>query len=123
MGFSRTGPLLDAVDTATTRLRMVLEGSWSWQGAEGTAVVPGTVFDGGRSPGGISLSAAIRGLLSRQEEGGSIAFREWGTRGSIRYDRGGDDLGLTIAISPAWGATGSRPIWWSPDGHPTHGAW
>ena len=61
------------------------------------------------SPGsGISLSAAIRDLLSNQGGEDGIAFREWGVSGSIRYDRGDDDLGLTVAISPAWGATGSR---------------
>ena len=26
----------------------------------------------------------------------------------IRFDRGGDDLGLTVALSPSWGMTGSR---------------
>ena len=119
------GSLGDAVDASTIRLRTGLEGSWDVQSAEGTAVVPtfsaALHYDAGdaetglgvepgygltyTSPGsGISLSAAIRGLLSRQKEGGSIAFQEWGVSGSIRYDRGDNDLVLTITISPAWGA-------------------
>ena len=38
-GAEAAGSLLDAVDAATTRLRMGLEGSWDVQGADGTAVV------------------------------------------------------------------------------------
>ena len=128
-GAEAAGSLRDAVDAATTRLRMGLEGSWAVQGAEGTAVVPTFTtalrYDAGdaetgfgvelgsgvayRNPSsGLSLSADVRGLLSNQEGEGGIAFREWGVSGSIRYDRGGDDLGLTVAVSPSWGVAGSR---------------
>ena len=128
-GAEVAGSLQDAVDVATTRLRMGLEGSWNAKGSGGTSVVPTLTaalrYDAGdaetglgvelgsgltfTSPdSGLTLSADIRGLLSNQDGEEGIALREWGGRGSLRYNRGGDDLGLTVALSPSWGATGSR---------------
>ena len=56
---------------------------------------------------GLTLSADVRGLLSRQAEDGGLGLREWGGSGSIRYDHGGDGLGLTASLSPSWGVSGS----------------
>ena len=116
-----------AVDASTTRLRLGVETSWSWQGAEGTSIAPtlptALRYDTGDAETGLGVEVAAgvayadpwpgadvvggcEGLLSRQEGEGGMGFREWGGSGSIRYERGGDDLGLTVALSPSWG--GSR---------------
>ena len=138
--FTRTGaaadlPLRDAVEASTTRLRVGLESSWDWQAANGTSVVPtlstALRYDAGdgetglgveigagvaySNPNlGLTLSADVRGLLIRQEEGGSLGLREWGGSGSIQYDQGGDNVGLTASLSPSWGVSGSaRDQLWS----------
>ena len=128
-GADDDGPLRDAVAASTTRLRLGLESSWNLQSADGTSVVPSLSttlrYDAGDADTGLgvelgaavaysnpnrglNLSAHLRGLLSKQGAEDGIALREWGGRGSIRYNHGGDDLGLTLAVAPSWGVASSR---------------
>ena len=88
--FTRTGadadiPLRDAVEAATTRVRLGVESSWPWQNANGTSLMPtlstALRYDAGdaetgldlevgagvayANPGlGLTLSADVRGLLT-----------------------------------------------------------
>ena len=128
-GADNDGPLRDAVAASTTRLRLGLESSWNLQNADGTSVVPSLSttlrYDAGDADTGLgvelgaavtysnpnrglNLSAHFRGLLSKQDAEDGLALREWGGRGSIRYNHGGDDLGLTLAVAPSWGVASSR---------------
>ena len=131
--FTRIGaeadlPLRDAVEAFVSRLRLGLESSWPRETADGITLTPtlstALRWDAGDAENGfgvelgagvaysnpnrgLTLSADIRGLLSRQEGEGGMRLREWGGSGSIRYDRGGDNLGLTASLSPSWGVSGS----------------
>lgn len=128
-GAEAAGSLRNGVEAATTRLRVGPEGSWNEKGADGTSVVPtlstALRYDAGNTDtdlgveigsgltftnpnSGLTLSAHIRGLLSNQDGEDGIAFREWGGRGSPRYNLGGNDRGLTVALSPSWDVAGSR---------------
>ena len=128
---TRTGaatdlPLRDAVEATTTRLRLGLETSWIWKGENGTSLKPtlstALRYDGGdvETGFGLEVGAGItyanadrslllslngRGFLSNQD---GIGFEEWGGSGSIQFDPGADKMGLTIALSPSWGVSGSR---------------
>ena len=134
--FTRIGaeadvPLRDEVEAFVSRLRLGLESSWPRETAGGITLTPtlstALRYDAGDAEDGfgVELGAGVaysnpnrglsfsldirglRGLLSRQEGEGVMGFREWGGSGSIRYDRGGDGLGLTVAVSPSWGVAGS----------------
>ena len=135
--FTRIGaeadvPLRDAVEAFVSRLRLGLESSWRRETAGGITLTPtlstALRYDAGDAENGfgVELGAGVaysnpnrglsfsldirglRGLLSRQEGEGVMGFREWGGSGSIRYDHGGDGLGLTVAVSPSWGVADSR---------------
>ena len=119
-------PLWDAVEASTTRVRVGVESAWPWQNADGTSVVPSLStalrYDAGdaetglgvevgagwtyaNSGQGLTLSAEVRGLLSREAADGELGLREWGGSGSVRYDRSSDGLGLTASLSPSWGVS------------------
>lgn len=91
-------------------------GAWKYRGSQNNATLYrpderhlGTGVAYADPWPGADVVGGCEGLLSRQEgEGGmGMGFREWGGSGSIRYERGGDDLGLTVALSPSWG--GGKP--------------
>ena len=44
-------------------------------------------------------------------------FQEWGANGTLRYDPGGQGLGLNAQVTPAWGtaSSGAGMIWDQPD--------
>ena len=106
------------------RLRLVLEGSRRFAWATGRRLTPtvelGLRHDwgdaetgfglelGGRvqyaDPGrGLTIEAAVRGLLAHEDRN----YGEWGASGSLRIVPGPDGQGLSLTISPTWGAAAS----------------
>ena len=51
----------------------------------------------------------MRGLIAHEDEG----YREWGASGSVRIDPGASGRGLSLTLSPAWGAaaSGTERLW------------
>ena len=51
----------------------------------------------------------MRGLLAHEDEG----YREWGASGSVRIDPGASGRGLSLTLSPTWGAaaSGTERLW------------
>ena len=47
-----------------------------------------------------------RGLLAHEAEG----YEEWGVSGSVAVDPGGDRLGLSLNVRPAWGECGEPDV-------------
>ena len=124
---------LAAAQADVSRLRLVLEGSrpvaleagGSFSPSlevgvrrdDGDAETGSGVEVGGRlryvSSWGLSIEAAVRGLLAH--EAGD--YREWGASGALRFDPGQRGLGLSASIVPVWGtaASGVSRLWGQPD--------
>lgn len=122
------GDLTEAVSADTTRVRLGLEGSWGWRLGGGLltpALQAALRHDGGHAEtgfgldlgggfeyadAGLGLTVSLNGRALLTHEDG--ALREWGARGSLRYDLGGDGLGPTLSLTPSWdasaGATSGR---------------
>ena len=114
-------------ESATSRLRLTLDGSRRFEMGGGTLTPRlelGLRHDGGdaetgtgvevgaglRYQGeGVSVEGAVRGLLAHEDEG----YREWGASGSVRIDPGASGRGLSLTLSPAWGAasSGTERLW------------
>ena len=133
---------LASADAEAHRLRLVLEGSRPVLWPEGQSVTPSMTLGlrhdwgdaetgfglelGGRvqyaDPGhGLTIEAAVRGLLAHEDSD----YKEWGASGTIRIDPGSTGQGLSLALSPTWGATSSgvESLWsrqttagWAPQG-------
>ena len=52
---------------------------------------------------GLSLEAHARGLVAHRDS----AYEEWGAWATIRLDPGEPDRGLSLSVSPTWGAASS----------------
>ena len=122
-----------ATESEVSRLRLVLEGSWPVVLAAGGLLIPtlevGLRHDGGdaetgsgvevggrlryTSAWGLSIEAAVRGLLAH--EAGD--YQEWGASGALRFDLGQQGRGLTASVMPTWGsaASGVSRLWGQPD--------
>ena len=121
---STTTGNLKATDAEAHRLRLVLEGSRGFTWAEGRRLTPtmevGLRHDwgdaetgfglelGGRvqyaDPAlGLTIEAAVRGLLAHEDRD----YKEWGASGTVRLAPGATGQGLSLTLSPAWGATAS----------------
>ena len=114
-------------ESDTSRLRLTLDGSRSFEMGGGTLTPRfelGLRHDGGdaetgtgvevgagvRYQGeGVAVEGAVRGLLAHEEEG----YREWGASGSVRIDPGASGRGLSLTLSPTWGAaaSGTERLW------------
>ena len=113
---------------ATSRLRLLLEGSGSMQLATGGVLQPtleaGLRYDGGDAEtgagieigGGLGYAAGqfaleikARTLLAHEDS----AYEEWGFSGSIRYRPRSDGRGLSMNLGSAWGAaqSGVQSLW------------
>ena len=55
------------------------------------------------SAGAVTMEGRVRALIAHADSG----YEEWGASGSIQVAPGTGGRGLTLRISPAWGATGS----------------
>ena len=114
------GGNLAATESGTSRLRVMLEGSRSFEVSGGTltpSLEAGLRHDGGDAEtgtgievgGGVSYSdpatgftvqAGVRGLVAHED----TDYREWGASASVRLDPGAAGRGLSLSLSPAWGA-------------------
>ena len=121
------GGRIEGLRVKTNRLRAALEGSHALAFGSGS-LVPSLEFAirrdggdgetgvGGELGGGISLVSSMglaveargRGLLFHQGDA-----KEWGVGGSVRYDPGGDERGLSMSVIPSWGnsASGVQSLW------------
>ena len=120
MGADGAGPLR-AAEAETNRLRFVLEGSHRIELSGGQTLRPslevGLRHDGGDAETGtgievgggiawadpalgLTVSAKARGLVAHRESD----YTEWGASGSVRVDPGASGRGLSLTLSPAWGA-------------------
>ena len=112
---------LSESESQTSRLRFILEGSHRIEFAGGQALTPslevGLRHDGGDAETGtgielgggvsyadpatgLSVTAKARGLLAHEDAG----YTEWGASGSVKIDPGAAGRGLSLSLSPAWGA-------------------
>ena len=113
---------------ATSRVRLMLEGSGSMQLASGGVLTPtleaGLRYDGGdaEAGAGIELGGGLgyaAGLLTVEVKGRMLLahedteYEEWGLSGSIRYQPQSDGRGLSMNLGSAWGATqgGVQSLW------------
>ena len=120
---------LPAVAADTSRMRLALEGSRSFE-FEGGSLLTGTLelgglADGGdaetgagaelgaglayQHPGGLDIQARGHMLLTHEES----EFEQWGASLSVTFDWGAQGEGLFFALVPTWGApaTGAEGMW------------
>ena len=118
---SSTGGNLEAASGTASRLRVALEGAQDFATATDAIVTPtldlglrhdsgdaetGTGVEAGlglryaQPLQGLTVEARVRGLLSHTDDG----YEEWGASGSIRLDPGTAGRGVSLSITPAWGA-------------------
>ena len=120
MGADGAGPLR-AAEAETSRLRFILEGSHRIELVGGQTLRPsleiGLRNDGGDAEtgtgievgGGIAWADPALGLTVEGKARGLVAhedadYTEWGASGSVRIDPGASGRGLSLTLSPAWGA-------------------
>ena len=113
---------------ATSRLRVMLEGSGSMPLGTGGVLKPtleaGLRYDGGdaETGAGFEVGAGLgyaAGALAVEVKGRALVahedteYEEWGFSGSVTYRPGTDGRGLSMNLGSAWGATqsGVRSLW------------
>ena len=112
---------LSESEAQTSRLRFILEGSHRIEFAGGQTLTPslevGLRHDGGDAEtgtgielgGGVSYADPATGLTVTAKARGLLAhedadYTEWGASGSVKIDPGAAGRGLSLSLSPAWGA-------------------
>ena len=126
---SRFGNLA-AASADASRVRAVLDGSRTFSFASGAALTPslelgvrhdagdaetGTGLEVGAGLGyadpsrGLDMALKVRGLAVHAEDG----YEEWGVSGQLRLAPGGAGRGLSMSLTPSWGAdpAGSQRLW------------
>ena len=119
---------LAASEAGTSRLRLIVEGSRTFEVGDGGTLTPslelGLRADGGDAetgmgvelgaglawadPGtGLTVQAKARGLVAHEAE----EAREWGVSGEVRLAPGASGRGLSLTLAPAWGAASSGTEW------------
>ena len=121
---------LAASEAGTSRLRLIVEGSRTFEVGDGGTLTPslelGLRADGGDAetgmgvelgaglawadPGtGLTVQAKARGLVAHEAE----EVREWGVSGEVRLGPGASGRGLSLTLAPAWGAasSGTQRLW------------
>ena len=119
-----------------SRLRAVLDGSRRFALTGGRALTPsvelglrhdggdaetGTGFELGAGVGyadpsrGLDMALRVQGLAAHADDG----YGEWSVSGSLRLEPGGAGRGLSMSLTPSYGATpgGSERLWTLPDAH------
>ncbi len=115
---------LAASEADAHRLRLVLEGSRGVTWADGRTLTPtmevGLRHDWGDAETGFGLElggrvhyadptlgltveATVRGLLAHEDSD----YQEWGASGTVRIAPGATGQGLSLTLSPTWGAAAS----------------
>ena len=112
---------LSESESETSRQRFILEGSHRIEMAGGQALTPslevGLRHDGGDAEtgtgievgGGVSYADPATGLTVEGKARGLVAhedadYTEWGASASVRLNPGAAGRGLSLSLSPAWGA-------------------
>ncbi len=123
--------LLAAAAGGTSRLRLLVEGSRPFRFGDTRLLTPtleiGVRRDGGdaETGAGIDLGGSLRyadaALGLTAEAAGrylvaheDAAYREWGASASVRIDPGAPGRGLTLSVTPSWGASatgGAERLW------------
>ncbi len=114
---------LAASEADAARLRLVLEGSRAFDLGRGTltpSLELGLRHDGGDAETGTGVEAAAgvryadpsRGLVLEARVRGLVAhedsdYREWGASGALRIDPGASGRGLSLTLTPSFGAASS----------------
>ena len=119
---------LVAARGATSRVRLMLEGSGSMPLATGGVLKPsleaGLRYDGGDAEtgagielggglgyaaGNLSVEVNARALVAHED----TDYEEWGFSGSLAYTPGKDGRGLSMKLGSAWGSTqsGVQSLW------------
>ena len=115
------GSAIAAVSVKTQRLRLAAEARRTWALAGGGAFTPalevGARWDGGdgETGAGVELGGGLEwvsGALSVEARGRALVahqgdVEEWGVSGSARLSPGSGGRGLSLALSPRWGASES----------------
>ena len=117
------GDLVAGVTSQTFRLRVAAEGRYVIAFANGGSLTPsleaGLRWDGGDGAtgagvelGGGAAWAAPSAPLTLEARGRALLAHggdaeEWGVGGALRVAPGADGLGLSLALSPSWGAADS----------------
>ena len=116
-----------ASESDASRLRLILDGSRSFEAGGGTLtprLEVGLRHDGGDAEtgtgvevgaglsyqaNGIAVEGAVRTLIAHEDED----YREWGASGSVRIDPGASGRGLSLTLSPTWGnaSSGTERLW------------
>ena len=116
-----------ASQSDASRLRLILDGSRSFEAGGGTLtprLEVGLRHDGGDAEtgtgvevgaglryqaNGIAVEGAVRGLLAHEDGD----YREWGASGSVRIDPGASGRGLSLTLRPTWGnaSSGTERLW------------
>ena len=114
----------------SSRVRAVLDGSRTFSFASGAALTPslelgvrhdsgdaetGTGLEVGAGLGyadpsrGLDMALKVHGLAVHAERG----YDEWGVSGQLRLVPGGAGRGLSMSLTPSWGAdpSGSQRLW------------
>ena len=127
---------LAAARADATRLRAVLDGSRTFALAGGATLAPsvalGVRHDGGDAATGtglelgaglgfadpsrgLDMALRVYGLAAHAED----SHREWGVSGSLRLVPGAAGRGLSMSLTPSYGADpgGSERLWALPDAH------
>ena len=127
---------LAAARADATRLRAVLDGSRTFALASGATLAPslelGVRHDGGDAETGtglelgaglgfadpargLDMALRVHGIAARAGDG----YREWGVSGSLRLAPGAAGRGLSMSLTPSYGADpgGSERLWALPDAH------
>ena len=122
---------LAATDGETNRLRLMLEGSRSFvfngnhqftprlevgvrrdggDAETGLGFEIGSAFAYTNTNRGLRVETAARMLLAHEDE----AYREWGVSTTVRLDPGSAGRGLSLTLTPSWGAKamgGAERLW------------
>ena len=116
------GSAITAVSAKTQRLRLAAEGTRTYALPGGGTLAPslemGARWDGGDGETGLGvevgggLSWASSGGLAVEARGRALAahegdVKEWGAAASARLSPGSGGHGLSLALSPGWGASES----------------
>ncbi len=115
------GSAIAGVSVKTQRLRVAAAASRTWALAGGGAFTPalevGARWDGGDGETGAGMELGgglewVSGALSVEAQGRALVahegdVEEWGVSGSARLSPGSGGRGLSLALSPRWGASES----------------
>ena len=120
---------MSGAEADASRVRLLLDASHGFATGGGAWLTPslelGLRHDGGDAEtgtgvevgaglryegAGVAVEASVRGLVAHEEAG----YEEWGASGSVRIEPDASGRGLSLSLTPVWGAAaGSTDRLWS----------